>query len=232
MNQEVLPKITLLLSLLIHSAVLISLPYIKHIPQKKELTNLEVTYLRHVAEMLSNKDSHGISKQMLSIEKKELPKTDLPQDKPQIKDIFKFDFSKLLEPKETITIAKPQPKIESGKVKKINLKNLPVETSQEPAYLSYSEIIRKKIQDKAYYYADEYFFFDNPREGKVFVTFTVTSQGQLKEFLILEDKSTKDLILQKIVRLAIENASPFQKFPPDLKYDERTFNQEISFELE
>ena len=92
--------------------------------------------------------------------------------------------------------------------------------------------MRKKIQDKAYYYADQYFFFDNPREGKVFVTFTITAQGQLKEFLILEDKSTQDLILQKIVRVAIESASPFQKFPSDLKYDERTFNQEISFELE
>ncbi|MBL7196862.1 MAG: energy transducer TonB [Candidatus Omnitrophica bacterium] len=231
MDQENTSRVTLLVSLLIHAFVLISLPYFKHIPQKKELTILEVTY-RSISGIKSEKERGGISKELLSIRQKGLPKTDLPEDKIGIRQPHKFDFSKLFKPKESIAVPKPQTLTQTPKIKKISLKSLPVETSKDPAYLSYRDIIRRKIQDKVYYYSDRYFYFDNPREGSIFVSFTVSSKGKLKELSILEDKSSGDMILRKISTTAIKNASPFQKFPKDLNYDERTFNLEISFEIE
>lgn len=231
MQQENTAKITLLISLVIHGAILSALPFFKNIPQKKELTNLEVTY-RHIAQKVSRQERSGISKELLSIKQKELPKSSLPQDRPKVEQPPKFDLSELFKPKETILVPKPQPLPQGQKIKKISLKNLPLEQSKEPAYLSYRDVIRKKIQDKVYYYSDQYFYFDNPHEGKIFVSFTVSSDGILKELDILENKSSDDNILRKIVTTAIKNSAPFDKFPKDLKYDERTFNLEISFEIE
>jgi len=231
MQQENTFKATLVISVLIHSLILISIPLFKSVPQKKELTNLEVTY-KYISQKISDKDRHGISKELLSSKQKELSKTELPQEKPLIEQPQKFDFSKLFQPKESISVPKPQPVLKTPRLKKINLKDLPFETSKDPAYLSYRDIIRRKIQDRVYYYSDQYFYFDNPREGSIFVSFSVSSDGILKELNILEDKSSNDIILKKIATLGIQSASPFQKFPKELNYDERTFNLEISFEVE
>ncbi|MFH1622445.1 MAG: hypothetical protein ABIA97_04915 [Candidatus Omnitrophota bacterium] len=231
MQQENTFKTTLVISVLIHSLILITIPLFKGVPQKKELTNLEVTY-KYISQKISDKDRHGISKELLSSKQKELPKADLAQDKSILEQSQNFDFSKLFKPKESISVPKPQPVLTTPRFKKINLKNMPVETSKDPAYLSYRDIIRRKIQDKVYYFSDQYFYFDNPREGSIFVSFIVSSDGILKELNILEDKSSNDMILRKIANLAIQGASPFQKFPKELNYDERTFNLEISFEVE
>jgi len=230
MQQENTFKATLLISVLIHSVILISLPYFKSVPKKKELTELEVTY-RYLAQKLSKQNRHGISKELLSKNQKQLPKTSLPQENPKIEQP-KIDFSKLFKPKESISVPKPQTLKKTPKVKKISLKNLPMEESKDPAYLSYRDIIRRKIQDKVYYFSDQFFYFDNPREGSVFVSFSVTSDGMLKELNILDDRSSSDMILKKISTKAITDSSPFQKFPKDLKYNERSFNLEISFEVE
>ncbi|MFC1709403.1 energy transducer TonB [Candidatus Omnitrophota bacterium] len=231
MQQESTFKTTLFISIVLHAAILASLPFFKSAPSRKELTTLEVTY-RHIADKLSNQNRYGISKDLLSVKQKEPPRPTLPKDQPKIETIKRIDLSKLFKPKESISVPKPQTLKKAPKVKKISLRNLPVEASKDPAYLTYRDIIRRKIQDKVYYYSNQYFYFENPREGSVFVSFTVTSDGALKDFSILENKSSNDMILRKIARLAIEDSSPFQKFPKELKYNERNFNLEISFEIE
>ena len=231
MNQENVLSVTLLVSLLIHATILASLPLFKNIPQKKELTNIEVTY-KSSSGKKSKRDRGGISRELLSVRQRKLPKTTVPQDKPKRELHHKLDLSELSKPKETIAVSKPQLPSSTLKKQRISLKNLPVEMSKDPVYLGYRDLIRKKIQDKVYFYSDQYFFFNTVKEGKIFVTFTIGSNGKLKEFSILEHKSAKDKLLQKIVTTAIQKASPFQKFPKDLKYDERSFNIEISFEIE
>lgn len=231
MPQENSFKTTLFISLIIHAVVLASLPFFKSVPSRRELTPLEVTY-RHFTQKISKKNQHGISKELFSDKQRELPKAELPQEKPQIDQTQKVDLSKLFQPKESIAVPKPQTLTQTPRVKKISLKNPPEETSKDPAYLSYRDIIRRKIQDKVYYYSDQYFYFDNPREGSIFVSFSVSSDGALKELTILEEKSSNDAILRKIADMAIKSASPFEKFPQDLNYDERSFSLEISFEIE
>lgn len=231
MHQEDSFKTTLLISVVVHAAILASIPFLKSVPQKKDLTNLEVTY-RYIAKKISKQNKHGISKELFASKQKTLPKADLPQDKPKIELSHKIDFSKLFKPRESISVPKPQTLKKIPKIKKISLKSLPVEESKDPAYLSYRDIIRRKIQDKVYYYSDQFFYFDNPREGNIFVSFSISSNGTLKELSILEEKSSGDMILRKIATVAIKSSSPFQKFPKDLKYNERSFNLEISFEIE
>jgi hypothetical protein len=231
MQQENTFKTTLLISLIMHAAILASMPYMKSVPKKKELTNLEITY-RHFAQTIGKQKKHGISKELMSSRPKNLPKAEIPKSAPKIQENLKIDPARLTKPNQSISIPKPQINTQRPKIKRINLKDLPVETSKDPAYLSYRDIIRRKIQDKVYYFSDQYFYFDNPREGKIFISFTIASDGSLRDFLILDDKSSNDAILIKIVNKTMKDASPFDKFPKDLKYDERNFNLEISFELE
>lgn len=231
MNEEKTTTITLVFSLFLHITVLGSLPFLKNIPQKKELTNLEVTYKSFYAKKgIENKA--GISKELLSVKQKELPRTTMPQEKPRMEQPYKFDTQELVKPQETIAVSKPELPMPTPKKQKISLRDFPVETSKDPAYLNYREIIRKKIQDKVYYYSEQYFYFDYPREGKVFVAFTIDPDGRLVSSLIVENKSSQDNTLKKIVITSIEKASPFQKIPKDLRYGNHSFNLEISFEIQ
>ena len=231
MQQEDSFKTTLFISIIIHAAVLATLPFFKSVPSRKELTTLEVTY-RHFAEKISAQDKYGISKEVFSVKQAEPPKPAASEEKLSVEPVKKIDLSELFKPKESISVPKPQTLKQAPRIKKIILKNLPVETAKDPAYLSYRDIIRREIQDKVYYYSDQYFYFDNPREGNIFVSFTISSEGILKDLTVLEGKSSQDAILRRIATTAIRESSPFQKFPKDLRYDERNFNLEISFEVE
>ncbi|MDD5292399.1 MAG: TonB family protein, partial [Candidatus Omnitrophica bacterium] len=174
----------------------------------------------------------GVSKELLAIQQKPLPRAVIPQEKPRIEQPYKLKMEEFSKPQETIAVPKPELPAPSLKKQKITLKELPVETSKDPVYLGYRDIIRKKIQDRVYHYSEQYFYFDYPRQGRVFVSFTLNPNGELVNLAIVENKSSKDNILKKIVTTAIEKSSPFQKFPKDLKREEHSFNLEISFETQ
>ena len=230
-DRESVTTVTLLISLAIHSAILAGIPFYKNIPQKKELTNLEVTYKSYYAKKAEQNQS-GISKDIPSLKHRGLPQVLMPQEKPQIEQTPKFNIHELSKPQEAISVAKPNLAAPALKKQKITLRELPVETSKDPAYLNYREIIRKKIQDKVYYYSEQYFYFDYPREGKIFVSFILNPDGELTSLSIIENKSSHDNTLKKIATTAIEKSSPFQKFPKDLRRQSYSFNLEISFETQ
>jgi len=231
MNQDNTAAVTLFLSLAIHTAILVGLPFYNRIPPKKALTNLEVTYGKYYAKK-GEENRGGVSKELLAIKQKPLPKAIIPQEKPSIEQPYKLKMEEFSKPQETIAIPKPELPTPSLKKQKITLKELPVETSKDPVYLGYRDIIRRKIQDRVYRYSEQYFYFDYPREGKIFVSFTLNPNGELMDFSIIEDKSSKDNILKKIVATAIEKSSPFQRFPKDLRRENHSFNLEISFETQ
>jgi TonB family protein len=231
MSQENTAAVTLLVSLAIHSAILISIPFYKNIPQKKELTALEVTYKSYHAKK-DEQNKAGINRQILSVQQKELPKTPIFKERPQPEEPYKLEMREFSKPQETIAVSKPNLPLPASTKQKISLRDIPLETSKDPAYLNYRQIIRNKIQDKVYYYSEQYFYFDYPRQGKIFVSFTLNPEGELINLSIIEDKSTPDNILKKIVATSIEKASPFQKIPKDLKYGNHSFNLEVSFETQ
>lgn len=225
-------KTPFLISLIVHTLILASLPLFKYLPAKKQFIDLELTYQSPASGMKAHTNKGGISKELLSVQQKSLPNAPLPVKAQQKNEPLPLDLSKLLKPKETISIPKPKVDPLTEKKQKISLKDLPTEMSKDPAYLGYRDILRKKIQDAVYYYSDQYLYFDNPQEGKVFVSFIVQSNGALSEVLIQDNKSTPNELLRKIALIAIQRAAPFDKFPAELTYDERAFNLEISFEIE
>jgi protein TonB len=65
--------------------------------------------------------------------------------------------------------------------------------------------------------------------GKVNLSFTLSSQGELKVIKIIEENSSDDHKLRLAAIECIKQANPFPPFPDNLKGQEATFNVTISF---
>jgi len=224
-------KIALIISLIIHAIILSSLPHSKNNIKESKLSNIKLTY-KYISKEAPKKDITTASKTMFSGKQTYLPRATLPIEEPKVKESIKFDISKTIRPKEAIAIPNIRQTTNIQRTNVIKLKDLVAEASKDPAYLSYRNVIRKRIQDKVYLFCDQFSYFNNPREGKIFITFTIDAQGNLKDLVINDAKSSEDDNLKKIVLAALKDASPFEKFPQDLKYAERVFSLEISFEIE
>lgn len=152
-----------------------------------------------------------------------LPKTSegfVPTGK-EIKDISKFS--------EKVSLGKKQtPKLNPADLdRKITIPVLKTDKITNPKYLTYTETIRNKIRQRAYMFVDDPEF----QEGKVYLTFAISSNGELQAAQIIEDKSAANDYLKKVCLQSIEESSPFPPFPKDLAFPELTFNVVISFEV-
>ena len=224
-------QVPLLISLFVHGIILVCLPIFRYLPQKKPFVNLEVTY-RSATGIKAKQNRGGVSEELLKVAQKNLPDAPQAETLRHKESPLAIDLSKLIQTRETFAVPKPKIVPIPQRKQKINLKNLTPEMSKDPAYLNYQNIIRKKIQDAIYLFSERFFYFDKPLQGKIFVSFIVSSNGSLREILIQDDKSSNEALLRKITLAAIQEAAPFNKFPKELNYDERIFNLEISFELE
>jgi len=204
-------KIALLISLLTHGLLFFSLPRIKIPTFPKKLDKIEVTYLE--------------PKTQVSLPEKKPPKEKLlDEDKPILssnilpKDIFKPETAELKPPElSKIEEVAPKPKINLGQV---------MPEIKSPGYLNYYQIIRERIRKCAYRN------FVRLRSGEVYLSFVVSSDGQLKAVRLIEEKSSPDSYLRQISIQSIKEAAPFPQFPKELNYPELSFNIIISFETE
>lgn len=114
-----------------------------------------------------------------------------------------------------------------GGERKITVPLLQSEKITNPKYLSYTQTIRQRIKQRAYYYADNPDF----ASGEVYLTFVLSSSGALEGVKIIKEKTRSNAYVQNIGMRSIEESAPFPPFPPDLAFPELTFNVIISFEL-
>lgn len=108
--------------------------------------------------------------------------------------------------------------------------SVPVVTTQKitnPNYVGYNDRIRDKIRNRAYFYIDDPQF----QAGEVYLTFIVTSDGNLKDLQIISERSRANDYLKTVGLRSVKESSPFAPFPADLKYPELSFNVVISFEV-
>lgn len=110
--------------------------------------------------------------------------------------------------------------------KKITLPPVEMNKINNPSYISYYQIVREKIRRAAYQN------YSHTEIGEVYLTFIISSEGNLKEVIYVEDKSSKSQYLKDIALKSIKEATPFPKFPRELSYPQLSFNVIISFELE
>jgi TonB family protein len=221
-------QIALILSLITHGIILTQASNLNlHLfPKNKKEQNLEVSYIKPIPEA---------EKPFKTIEPKKEPLLKLPSkitalktspppfiDKESIfkksKDIVsgKFAFTKPALIKPDVIAVK----------KKITLPPIDLDKVDNPSYISYYQIVREKIRRAAYQN------YTRVEVGEVYLSFTILSNGSLKELRLTEEKSSPSSYLREIALRSIKEASPFPNFPKELDYPILSFNVVISFEIE
>ncbi|VAX37149.1 hypothetical protein MNBD_UNCLBAC01-761 [hydrothermal vent metagenome] len=222
-------QISLIVSLLIHSILIIYLSHVKQKSVKKISKPIEVVYREiEMQKILKPKPSSKVLKLIKKNESKHhnvkilSKKHDMfsPIGK-HIRDISKFSGRPKLDRKY---IPKITPR---DTQRKISIPLLKSEKITNPRYLSYNQSIRARIRQRAYTYVNHVNFV----AGNVYLTFILASDGLLKNLQIIEEKTSANNYLRQTGLRSIQESSPFPPFPQDLKYPELTFNVVISFEV-
>ena len=180
-------QLAILISMLFHFAIFISAPYVGVLPQREYSEPIKVTYFKK------------------KIEQKELPKK-LVGQKPgpmlapeALPEVKKEDI--LNPPLEPQPLAKPEqarkedPTVETiipgkrgaviqDKGKKFEaVVNEETNSAKKAAYIGYYRLVREKIR----YYADRNYIKEgSASQGEVFLSFIVTSKGELIHIMIMD----------------------------------------------
>lgn len=206
----------LVASVAIHGAFLIALPY-RNAQSPKPKKIVEVSYERS----LGPKAKAQLQEYAPAL--KEKPKT--PTVSADMQDFIKKEIFK--EASAIADTKNPFEKKEDIAFKKlISMPSIPGETAKSPEYKDYYQIIREKI--RRYAYSN----YKRLQEGRVFLTFSLRSDGKLIDAKVNAGKSSKNEYLREIALKSVTDAAPFQEFPAKLKNnDALSFNVIISFEL-
>jgi outer membrane biosynthesis protein TonB len=110
--------------------------------------------------------------------------------------------------------------------KSVQTPNIPGAVCQRRNTRSYYQIVREKIRRQ------HYRNYRHIQEEKIFLTFTLTRSGELKEAHVDTAKSVADEYLRRIALESVQESSPFPEFPIKLQdKEELAFNVIISFVL-
>jgi TonB family protein len=110
--------------------------------------------------------------------------------------------------------------------KRISLPAIEMAKIDNPSYISYYQIVREKIRRSAYQN------YTHNETGEVYVSFIISNDGYIKDVRLAEEKTKANDYLKNIALRSIRDASPFPNFPKELDYPQLSFNIIISFEIE
>ncbi|OGX41293.1 MAG: hypothetical protein A2984_03035 [Omnitrophica WOR_2 bacterium RIFCSPLOWO2_01_FULL_41_12] len=211
-------QITLLISVIAHGIILFQNSNLSLFSKDNKEQDIEVRYLKN------------------DQKPEEKPKTTNLKKEPLLKLPAKITENKRTPPPfvnkeaglpESI-FTKPtliRPDIISIK-KKITLPPVDMDKINNPSYISYYQIVREKIRRAAYQN------YTRTETGEAYLSFIVSSEGDLKTVRLVQEKSSKSPYLQEIALRSIKDASPFPIFPKELDYPQLSFNVVISFQIE
>ncbi|MCM8779989.1 MAG: TonB family protein [Candidatus Omnitrophica bacterium] len=203
-------KAALLISLGIHSIILVAMPQLARFNFRKKFDKIEIIYIKPQA-------TPKIEKDQTQAQNNNLPPPPAYAEKEQI---IKKSLQETNKPEIKVSHdeAETKPKI-----------SLPPATSEKirnPEYLNYYQVIRAKIKKAAY---QRYIKMDT---GQVYISFTVSNDGMLEDVRLIEESSVQNQYLWDIGLKSIRDASPFPPFPKELNYPQLSFNIIISFETD
>lgn len=216
MKQERTFRFALIISLLIHTGVVLNPFGFKILSFKPKEQKIEINYFNLKSYPESLQERREIELKYNRTIKRKLPPPYVSRA-----DIFKENIKSASLPKPILS----KPDIISVK-KIIQLKNIDMDKISNPIYINYYQIIREKIRRCAYKN------YNRSDTGEVYLTFVVLSDGSLSQLKVILEKSCNNTYLQEIAFKSIKDASPFPSFPKELNYPQLSFNVIISFETE
>ena len=233
-------QLAVLVSILIHFAVFLSAPHMGVISVKEAVPVIKITYVKPKEKEREIKKEAGKNTGKIIGQKPQY----LPPLAPQaLPDVEKDDILNLpgaetpIIPKQAeVEVARSDVQASSGRAviqsnngKKFEtIINEEKNSGRKATYIGYYRSVRERIR----YYADRNYIREGSTgEGEVFLSFTVTSKGELLQVAVIEKRSIEDPLLRNIAINSVRDASPFPAFPQGMNQYQITFNVVISFEL-
>ena len=225
-------QLAVLISILIHFAVFLSAPHMGVVSVKKAIPVIKISYVKPKEAVKNRGKIIGQKPQYLpplapqalpDVKKDDIlnpPETEVPPAPKQAeKEVVGSD----------IQVSSDRAVIQSNSGKKFEtIVNEEKDSGRKATYISYYRSVREKIR----YYADRNYIREGSTgEGEVFLSFTVTSKGELLQVAVIEKRSIEDPLLRNIAINSVRDASPFPGFPQGMNQYQITFNVVISFEL-
>jgi len=215
----------ILISAAVHGVILFQPSNLTLFSREKQDKNVEISYLKAT----QNKDTRSFTvknQPLPRVSAKQKTKSSAPP--PFVDKVALFRQDRYASGLPRPSFSKPalvSPEIIAVK-KKIVIPPIDIKKINNPIYVSYYQTVREKIRHCAY------INFTQAEEGEVYLTFTVSSDGYIRDIRLVEEKSSPDPYLRKVGFASIKQASPFPNFPKELDYPQLTFNVIISFEIE
>lgn len=226
MFQDRVFQIAIVISLIVHSILLLQSPgFSRLVSNKNEQKERVVGYLKNAT----------LEKKITNLPLKKEPLFKLPpvitagrQALPLSIDkekVFKKEqgFFRKIQAFNKPVLNKPD--MISIKTK-VTLPPLSIDKIDSPQYIGYQQIIREKIKRSAYQ------SYNGTETGVVNVSFIVANDGELKDLHVINEKSTSSSYLKDIALQSIKDASPFPGFPKELDYPSLPCELTIIFETE
>lgn len=205
-------RVAFAISLLSHSFLFMKIPSFSSSPSEGLI---EVTYLEQKKE---------------NVQVKKTKSAYLGEDLVK-KDIAKIEVAKgVSKEKEQIREIKKQESA-SKIIKKVSVEKIKEELPKKeeayyhlPQFSDYYQYVRQRIKEAVIY--PEPF-----KDGEVVISFTLFSNGNLKNISIIDDLSARSAYLRYAAIKSVREASPFEPFPKELTAGEIPFQISISFKL-
>ncbi|HAZ09798.1 MAG TPA: hypothetical protein DCY56_01645 [Candidatus Omnitrophica bacterium] len=227
-------QLAVLISIFLHFTIFLSAPYMGVLHEKQPLNPIKVAYFKieeHPEKLIDQKPEKLAGQKQKSPYYQVLPPMP-PEALPEVRkeDIINPPQVKKEEPTvETIDSGSGSRAVIGGKGKKFEtVVNDEKDSGKKATYIGYYRLVREKIR----YYADKNYIKEGSvSEGEVFLSFVVTSKGELLHIMIIDRRSADDSLLRNIAIDSVKDASPFPAFPQGMNQYQITFNVVISFEL-
>ncbi|MDI6758435.1 MAG: hypothetical protein QMD94_01995 [Candidatus Omnitrophota bacterium] len=222
MFSEKVFQIALIISLTVHGVVLFQNLNFSISPKAKTEQRLELRYIKNPPKIKRDTPKAALKKEPFL---KCHPKIRAEFKAPPQEDIFKKANTVISQ--RPIFIKPELMKTDIIAVKKkISLPAVALEKINNPAYISYYQIVREKIKRAAYQN------YTRNETGEVYISFIISSFGELKNIQLIEEKSSPSMYLRDVALRSLSDTSGFPAFPKELDYPQLSFNVIISFEIE
>ncbi len=204
------------ISLTVHTIIVCSSYWMK-MPEIRKARDkrVEITY-KPVAPQAVDIRQHAI---------KPAQKLDLQNTPTHTNDSFGVKLGKDSESFKSITSFDRKPtQLKSMQATYIKVTPITSEKINSPIYTSYQDRIREGIKERVY---ANYSRLDG---GIVYLTFIISADGSLKDYLIIEEKTKASQNLRYISTKSLKEAH-FPPFPKGMTLPEYTFNIEIEYQV-
>jgi len=218
-------RLTLVISLLAHGAILLRSPNMNPFSPAPKKQKIEVRYVKASSGPGQQRMPYK-SDPLLKLDAKVVAGNRIPPPYIEREQIFKNKQDILVNKspglsRPSLTAASP-----IAIRKKISLPPIDMAKIKNPNYISYYQIVREKIRRSAYQN------YTHNETGEVYVSFIISNDGLIRNARLVEEKTTANDYLKGIALESVREASPFPNFPKELDYQQLSFNIIISFQIE